>query len=88
MTFDMARHARVARLLEEVAEVEERLAVNELEMVRHLRRKYADPGHGDGDDATVLEVILRNVEIRKGFEIDAGTHVPRAIEMARKPSDE
>lgn len=78
--FDMARHLRVIALLDEVAAVEERLIANEREMVAHLREKYADPGHGDGDDAAVLEIILRNVEIRRGFEIDPKTHTPLAFE--------
>ena len=30
------------------------------------------------DDAAVLEIILRNVEIRRGFEIDPKTHTPLA----------
>ena len=78
--FDMARHLRVTALLDEIAAVEERLIANEREMVAHLREKYADPGHGDGDDAAVLEIILRNVDIRRSFEIDPKTHTPLAFE--------
>jgi hypothetical protein len=81
---DLARHVHVTSLFEDIAAVEDQLTANELEMVRHLREKYADPGHGDFDDAHVLEVILRNVGIRKGFDIDARNHTPRAIEMERK----
>lgn len=84
--FDMARHVYVTTLFEKIDAVEDRLTANELEMVRHLKEKYADPGNSDFDDATVLEVILRNVEIRKGFDIDARNHTPRAIEMERKRS--
>ncbi len=80
----MARHARVKALLEEVAAVEERLAANELEMVRHLARKYEDPGPSDPDDVRVLEVILRNVAIRKGYAIDARHRTPRAISLERR----
>ena len=78
--FDMARHLRVIALLDEIKAVDERLIANEREMVAHLREKYADPGHSDGDDAAVLEIILRNVEIRRGFEIDPKTHTPLAFE--------
>jgi hypothetical protein len=78
--FDMARHLRVIALLDEINAVEDRLIANEREMVAHLREKYADPGHSDGDDAAVLEIILRNVEIRRGFEIDPKTHTPLAFE--------
>jgi len=84
--FDMARHVRVTGLLEEVAAVEDRLTPNELEMVRHLRDKYADPGHGDDDDDLVLQVILRNVGIRRGFDIDARSHTPRAVTAERTGS--
>jgi hypothetical protein len=77
---DLARHLRVTALLEEIAEVEDRLIANEREMVAHLREKYADPGHSDGDDAAVLEIILRNVAIRRGFDIDPKTHTPLAFE--------
>jgi hypothetical protein len=76
----MARHLRVTALLDEVAAVDDRLIANEREMIAHLREKYADPGHGDGDDAAGLEIILRNVEIRRGFEIDPKTHTPLAFE--------
>lgn len=78
--FDMARHLRVTALLDEIAEVEDRLIANEREMIAHLREKYADPGHGDGDDAAVLEIILRNVDIRRSFEIDPKTHTPLTFE--------
>ena len=78
--FDMARHLRVIALLDEINAVEDRLIANEREMVAHLREKYADPGHSDGNDAAVLEIILRNVEIRRGFEIDPKTHTPLAFE--------
>ena len=81
--FDMARHVRVTELLAELRAVEDRLTANELEMVRHLQEKYADPGHGDGDDALVLEVILRNVRIREGYDIDPRSHTPRAVTAKR-----
>ena len=84
--FDMARHLRVRELLDEIVTVEDKLASNEREMVAHLREKYADPGHSDGDDTTVLEVILRNVKIREGYDIDARSHTPRAITMEPKRS--
>lgn len=81
---DLARHIRVKALLEEVAAVEDRLAANELEMVRHLAHKYQDPGPSDPDDARVLEVILRNVAIRRGYDVDARHRPPRAIQLERR----
>jgi hypothetical protein len=77
--FDMALHVRVSGLLEAVAAIEDELSANELELVRHLKEKYADPGPGDETDARVLEVILRNVAIRKGYDIDVKTDPGRVI---------
>lgn len=81
---NLARHAEAQRLLEQIAAVEEQLLPNELEMVHHLRAKYGEPGVNDFDDVTVLEVILRNVEIRKGYRIDAKRDAPRAYDLERK----
>ena len=64
---NLARHAAVTELLERLERLEDRLLPNEREMVAHLRSKYAEPGVTDFDDAHCLEVILRNVEIRKGY---------------------
>lgn len=84
--FDMARHVEIKRLLEQLAEVEDKLLPNELEMVRSLAAKYDEPGHGDFDDVTCLEVILRNVEVRKGFNMDPKRDAGRVIDMPRKKS--
>ena len=86
--FNMTRHIEVQRLLERIAAVEDQLLPNELEMVRSLKAKYDDPGPNDFDDTTVLEVILRNVEIRKGYRIDAKRDAPRSYELERKADDE
>ena len=83
--FDMARHVEVMSLLEKLQAVEDQLLPNELEMVRSLRAKYAEPGHNDFDDVTCLEVILRNVEVRKGYRIDPKRDGGRVIDMPRKP---
>ena len=82
--FDMARHVEIKRLLEQLAEVEDKLLPNELEMLRSLAAKYDEPGHGDFDDVTCLEVILRNVEVRKGFKMDPKRDSGRVIDMPRK----
>lgn len=86
--FDMARHVKVQALLDKLAEVEDSLTFNELEMVRHLKAKYDDPGPNDFDDTTVLEVILRNVEIRKGFDMDVKTDPGRVIQVEPRKKDE
>lgn len=82
--FDMARHVEAQRLLEQIEAVEDQLLPNELEMVRSLKAKYAEPNHSDFDDVVVLEVVLRNVEIRKGYRIDARKDAPRNYDLDRK----
>ncbi len=81
--FDMARFVEVKHLLDAVEAVEDRLTAGELEMYRSLRFKYAEPAHGDFDDLTCLEVILRNVEIRKDYRIDPKKDGGRVIEVTR-----
>ncbi len=81
--FSLADFAEVKRLLEEVAAVEDRLTPNELELYRSLKAKYDDPGAGSFDDKTCLEVILRNIEIRKGFRLAPGDTAGRVIDMPR-----
>ena len=68
---NLLRHTEVTALLERLAPLENQLLPNERQMVQALRDKYAQPGVTDFDDARCLEVILRNLEIRKGFETDS-----------------
>ena len=84
--FNMARHAEAMRLLEAVAAVADELTPNELELYRSLKAKYEQPGHNDFDDAVCLEVILRNIEVRKGFNMDPRKDPGRVIEIpVKKP---
>jgi hypothetical protein len=83
MSLDLARHAEARRLLDELAPLEARLLPNEREMVAHLRSRYAEPGHGEADDVAVLEIILRNVRIREGFDHDPSRDPPRVIQPGR-----
>ncbi len=85
---NLTRHVEAQRLLEELAALEGALLPNELEMVRHLRAKYAEPGVTDFDDVTVLEVILRNVEVRKSYGMDPKTDGGRVYELERKGGGE
>jgi hypothetical protein len=85
--FDMARHIRVKALLETVEALEDELSFNELEMVRHLKEKYVEPGHNDSDDVVALEVIVRNVAIRKGFDMDVKKDPGRVIPVESRRSD-
>ena len=63
----MAQYVEVQRLLEEVAVVEARLSPNERELYRSLKAKYAEPLSIAFDDKVCLEVLLRNVEVRRGL---------------------
>ncbi len=85
--FDMTRFARITGLLEALEAVVDSLTPNERELFRHLKTKYAEPVSGAPDDLTCLEVMLRNIEIRKGFAVDAAS-ASRVIEMERKGPDQ
>ncbi len=80
----LAAHAEVLGLLAEVEAVAADLTPNEQEMLSHLKSKYAVPDHGDFDDKICLEVMLRNVAIRKGYTMDPKADAARVIEVTRK----
>ena len=81
--FNITDYAELLRLLEEAEAVEEGLMPNELEMLRSLKTKYAEPSSVDPFDATALNVILRNVEIRKGYHFDPKKDAGRVIDLPR-----
>ncbi|MCG8562287.1 MAG: hypothetical protein MI824_21010 [Hyphomicrobiales bacterium] len=81
--FNMAAYAEATRLLDALGAVEEKLMPNELEMLRSLRAKYGEPRDPDPFDVTALEVMLRNVEVRKGYRIDPKTDGGRVIDLPR-----
>ncbi len=80
---NLANHAEVLKLLAEAEALAADLTPNEQEMLSHLKSKYAVPDHGDFDDKICLEVMLRNVAIRKGYAIDPKGDTNRAIEVTR-----
>ena len=84
---NLTRMAEVQRLLDRLETLEDKLLPNELEMVRSLRAKYDDPGITDFDDAIVLDVILRNIEIRKGYRIDARADALRRYDLERRKDE-
>jgi hypothetical protein len=84
MSLNLTRHAEVTRLIADVEAVADALTANELELFRHLKAKYADPGPGADDDQVCLEVMLRNVKIRKGYALDPKRDTGRVIEMERR----
>ena len=80
---NLVYHAEVLKLLDEVEAVAVDLTPNEQEMLSHLRSKYAVPDHGDFDDKICLEVLLRNVAIRRGYTMDPKSDAGRVIEVTR-----
>jgi hypothetical protein len=81
---DLVNHSEVLRLLAEAEAMAADLTPNEQEMLSHLKSKYAAPDHGDFDDKICLEVMLRNVAIRKGYTMDPKNDAARVIEVTRK----
>ena len=82
--FDMTRYVELKRLLTKVGAIEEKLMPNELEMLRSLQAKYVEPLNPDPFDVTSLNVMLRNVEIRKGYRFDPKRDGGRIINLPRK----
>ncbi len=74
---------QVNRLLDQLAAVEEKLTPNERELFHKLKAKYREPGATSFDDKTCLEVMLRNVEIRRGYALDPKDTVERNVEIRR-----
>ena len=78
---DLARYTEVRRLIDALAPAEDRLTPNECELYRTLRARHADPGEVPFDDVICLEVMLRNVEIRKGYGTGPAEMPGRVIEL-------
>ena len=82
--FDMTGYVELKRLLTKLEAIEEKLMPNELEMLRSLKAKYVEPLNPDPFDVTSLNVMLRNVEIRKGYRFDPRRDGGRVITLPRK----
>ena len=80
---ELVAHVALLRLIEAAEAVEESLMPNEREMLHSLRAKYLVPIDVDPFDATALEVILRNVEVRKGYDFDPRKDGGRVIDLPR-----
>ncbi len=80
---NLVNHAEVVKLLTEAEALAADLTPNEKEMLSHLKSKYAVADHGDFDDKICLEVMLRNVAIRKGYAMDPKRDAARAIDVTR-----
>ena len=80
---ELVAFAALQRLIEAADAVEESLMPNEREMLHSLRAKYRAPIDVDPFDVTALEVILRNVEVRKGYDFDPRKDAGRVIDLPR-----
>lgn len=76
--------AEVTGLLERLAAVEDALTPNERELYRSLKAKYEAPGAAGFEDRTCLEVMLRNVEIRRAHGLDPQDTVGRIVDLPLK----
>jgi hypothetical protein len=79
----LAAYVEFKTKLDRAAGVADKLLPNELEMLHSLKAKYAEPLDPDPFDASALETLLRNVEIRKRYRIDVKKDAPRAIDLPR-----
>jgi hypothetical protein len=79
----LVAYAEFKTLLNQAAALEEALLPNELEMVHSLADKYAEAVDLDPFDVTAIEVILRNVDVRKGFRMDVKKDPARVIDLPR-----
>ncbi len=75
--------AEVSRLLDKLAAVEEELTPNERELFHTLKAKYREPGATSFDDKICLEIMLRNIEIRRGYGLGPQDTVGRIIDLPR-----
>jgi len=80
---ELVAYVALQRLIEAVEAVEESLMPNEREMLHSLKAKYAGPMDVDPFDTTALEVILRNVEVRKGYDFNPRKDGGRVIDLPR-----
>jgi hypothetical protein len=81
---NLAHYAEIKRLLDEVAGLADQLSPNERELFHTLAARYEEPVTGTFDDQTCLEVMLRNVALRKGYGLKA-SEATRRVDLERKP---
>lgn len=79
--FDMAGYVEIKHLIDRVEAAGAALMPNESETLADLKDKYAEPLTPAAADVTCLEVILRNIEIRKHYAVDAKSHAGRSIDF-------
>lgn len=80
---DLAQYAEIKNLLDRIEAIEGGLTPNEKQQHLKMRELYAEPCQVAFGDVRMLEVILRNVEIRKHYAIDKDKDTERTISFGR-----
>ncbi len=80
---NLAHYAEIKSLLDEVVVLADQLSPNERELFHTLAARYEEPVTGTFDDKICLEVMLRNVELRKGYGLKA-SDATRRVDLERK----
>ena len=79
---DLANRAQVLELLESCEMQKDQLTANEFEMFSQIKSKYTSIDEGSFDDKICLEVMLRNIGIRKSVNMDKN-EATRVIEVEK-----
>ena len=80
---ELEDHEQVIQLLSECVDVKGQFTANEFEMYSHIKEKYEKESEGSFDDKICLEVMLRNISIRKDLAIDKND-ITRMIDVEKK----
>ena len=80
---NLVEHAEILALLQELETLTDELTSNEREMFAHLAKTYETPTQGAFEDKICLEVMIRNVGIRRGMGVKP-QEASRVIDLPRK----
>lgn len=80
---DLAQYAELKNLLDRIEVIEDELTPNERRRYSDMKGLYSEPCQVAFGDVRMLEVILRNVEIRKRYIIDKDKDTQRTISFGR-----
>jgi len=81
---NLAHYAEIKTLLDRVGDCADELSPNERELFHTLAARYEEPVTGSFEDKTCLEVMLRNVALRKDYGLKA-QDATRRVDLPRKP---
>lgn len=79
--FNITAYVSFKQLIDQVGALDDQLMPNELETYRSLAVKYTEPLSPDPIDTACLEVILRNIDIRRGYDFDPAIDGGRVIDL-------